>query len=211
MGKRAKDELPEGWLDKQFDFLTVKKFLYSRYDGKGKRKDFFVECLCVCGKTHPANSRMLQKGKVKSCGCSKGLILSQGRIKQTGKEGLNPLYFRRLADYKTKCKKKIKVCWELTDAEAINIFQLPCTYCGRLLRSETTIQGVDIIFPCNGIDRICPDKGYSKDNVVSACDDCNTAKTNKSLETFLDWRQSIVDNFDTIEKLIKSKLEIGEP
>ncbi len=209
MAKRAKDELPEGWLDKEFGYLTVKKFLYSRYGlvkGRQTRIDFFVECLCICGKLHPVNSRMLQKKKVKSCGCSKGLILSQSRVKETNKEGLNPLYFRKLAQYVTRCNQK-KIPWELTNAQAIDMFQLPCTYCGRQLISNTFIQGIEIIFPCNGIDRIDPTKGYTLGNVITACDDCNTAKTNIPLEDFLSWKNKFLSNYDKIRELIEDKLK----
>jgi 5-methylcytosine-specific restriction endonuclease McrA len=43
--------------------------------------------------------------------------------------------------------------------------------------------------PVNGIDRVDTHAGYVDDNVVTACAQCNRAKLDHSLESFLSWVQ----------------------
>lgn len=45
--------------------------------------------------------------------------------------------------------------------------------------------------PYSGIDRLDNSKGYSPDNCVPACQSCNFAKLDQSVEAFLEWAKRV--------------------
>ena len=64
-----------------------------------------------------------------------------------------------------------------------------CNYCGTkpILENKRKHHAVFL----NGIDRVDSKKGYIKENVVSCCSICNSAKGILSLEEFKKWIQKI--------------------
>jgi 5-methylcytosine-specific restriction endonuclease McrA len=65
--------------------------------------------------------------------------------------------------------------WELSAEMFEWLVTSDCHYCG--LKPEIM----------HGIDRINSEKGYTEDNVVTACGQCNYAKRNQPVEDFLNW------------------------
>lgn len=74
-------------------------------------------------------------------------------------------------DYKSIIKKN----FELTKDQYDTLREDECTYCGRESADGHT----------NGIDRVNNDNGYTFDNCVSCCGDCNYAKGSSTVEDFI--------------------------
>jgi len=73
---------------------------------------------------------------------------------------------RRYTELKSQAKKKDRNM-DLTFEEFSEIALMPCFYCHTVF----TTRG-------SGIDRLCSEKGYTKDNSVSCCWECNRIKGN---------------------------------
>ena len=56
---------------KKFGKLTVKKFLYFKFQNKSHGNVSIFLCDCCCGGTKKVARHLLLKGKTKSCGCIK--------------------------------------------------------------------------------------------------------------------------------------------
>src|SRR5690606_5669233 len=55
-------------IGERFHWLTVKKYVGYRLDGKGK-KIWMCECRCKCGNLTTCQHKGLLSGNTKSCGC----------------------------------------------------------------------------------------------------------------------------------------------
>ena len=78
----------------------------------------------------------------------------------------------------------------------------PCKYCGlehskeiedRLNESKKQKRLSDHILKCNGIDRVDSSKGYTKENSVTCCKHCNTAKNIMSDISFYKWIKRVYE------------------
>lgn len=85
----------------------------------------------------------------------------------------------RLRSIKSSAKTR-KIDFLLTDAEAINIMDNPCLYCGELIPV--------------GIDRVDSSVGYTKENSVACCSMCNYMKKDFSQKDFISQCIKIVSN-----------------
>jgi hypothetical protein len=97
------------------------------------------------------------------------------RYKKGGKER-NRSYSKtprsKYLRYKHSAKYTGRV-FEFTEAEFIETFwNKPCYYCGDF---------IDTV----GVDRVDSTKGYSKDNCVSCCEDCNRMKMDRPVDAWL--------------------------
>jgi hypothetical protein len=80
--------------------------------------------------------------------------------------------------------------WDLTFELFSDLITRPCWYCGAE-PSQTITKFKDQ--PHNGIDRVDNNKGYTRDNVVAACGECNKAKRHLSKERFLELARNIAE------------------
>jgi len=64
----------------------------------------------------------------------------------------------------------------LTFEDCSGLFLDDCHYCGKPSVEEVKI---------HGLDRVDNDKGYSIDNVVTCCEQCNVAKSTQTYEDFI--------------------------
>lgn len=76
-----------------------------------------------------------------------------------------------LSQIKDSAKRRNHI-WNLEDWYAYTLMTSPCYYCGSLSSKG------------NGLDRMDSNYGYTKNNVVSCCKICNTAKLDLSLVQF---------------------------
>ena len=84
----------------------------------------------------------------------------------------------------------------------ISLIFSKCNYCG-IEGSMSTYprQGEDRKWiEHNGIDRVENNKGYSKENCITACKFCNSAKNTRTRQEFLDWAKSVYTNME-LDKL----------
>jgi hypothetical protein len=93
-----------------------------------------------------------------------------------------------LKDYKRNARLR-GLAWRLTDEEACQLMQQPCHYCDALprncMRQGRWLFTEGIFF--NGIDRKDSKKGYTRDNVVPCCSDCNYMKRGLNYKRFTAW------------------------
>src|SRR5258706_4887251 len=117
-------------------------------------------CLCDCGNYIIAPLDRLMSGNTKSCGC-----FEQRRIKHSNS---------RFTTFRAGAKHR-NISMELDRDRFEELEVQPCYYCGEFDRNGRT-----------GIDRYYNDEGYTYDNSVSCCSQCNTSKLNHTAKSFID-------------------------
>lgn len=129
-------------------------------------------CQCECGKETDVAGGELRAGNSRSCGCQWGLYK---RIDSDYDADFNR-YFRNLK--RGAANREYE--FSLTREQVYPLIQQDCTYCG--------------VSPIkrNGLDRVDNEKGYTLDNIVPCCEDCNRAKLTRTAEEFLSWAERVV-------------------
>jgi hypothetical protein len=73
----------------------------------------------------------------------------------------------------------------------VTLVKSPCKYCGveysKRIEDRPKKKLSDHILTCNGIDRLDPSIGYTKDNSVACCTCCNFAKHIMTETEFYRW------------------------
>ena len=160
------------------------RLLVIAHAGKDKHGKHLWECKCDCGKTKLVNSDNLSSGKSRSCGC----LLKEFLLRRGNQFGLYE--DREVAIFKVQYnhlqRRHAKFGGEIISLEEfIEKSKQPCYYCGLPYskelhdrRNETIGGGLfsDTIVQCNGLDRIDSAIGYTVENTVPCCKNCNTAK-----------------------------------
>lgn len=103
-----------------------------------------------------------RRNRTKYYAANKDRIIEHQRLSKAHRHG----------QYKTRCRLK-SIEWALTKEQAYQLFDGVCEYCG----SDPT--------PMNGIDRVDNNRGYTTDNVVSACKKCNLMKLTMIQDIFI--------------------------
>lgn len=146
------------------------------------------ECKCTCGTITYARTRDFFKEKpVQSC-----LSCGYKRMAKTNtlpnNESLKKRIFR---NYKRGAKNR-NYEFKLLYEEFIKLIVGNCFYCGnapQVLIGELSYTKES--FKRNGIDRVDNTKGYTLDNSVSCCKQCNKAKMEMSYKEFTDFIKRI--------------------
>lgn len=168
--------------------ITGQKFgrLLAINRSQMKRGASVWKCLCECGNIAEVSISNLRNGHTKSCGCllkETSYYKGKNRALPQGIAARNSIYNQ----YRTNANKKHRE-FNLSMEEFIKLIDGNCFYCGsppNQIRSATTISTGKYIF--NGIDRIDDSKGYTIENCVSCCRDCNVSKGMKTTDEFFDW------------------------
>lgn len=134
-------------------------------------------CSCSCGKEKVIATHAIKKiGGTRSCGCLKvdrmpfGISIRNNAILAMKHNAKNRGYV-----------------WELENEEVLAIMDLPCYYCGRLGTNGRTHMRLGKTYSgYNGIDRRNNSKGYTKENSVPCCKQCNIAKGTLTLDEFIE-------------------------
>jgi len=181
-----------------FGRLTVIKFIGL----KNSHRAFQV--LCECGTVKTVTGTHMVSGATRSCGC----LHIETHSKSPGLIG----YKKFFNQYKANARNR-KVCFELTFEKFIEIIGKNCFYCnkepkkcnpylnedGSVRDNGITIIGIDRAWIYrNGIDRKDSSLGYTIENSLPCCFDCNGMKTDMSFEKFLSHVRSIVTNLEPV-------------
>lgn len=130
-------------------------------------------CLCACGKEKLVMRGHLKHGKTTSCGCV--------RVKKD--TPINSLF----SGYRRGALSR-KLPFELSREQFKELLLGVCHYCGR-----SPSQTIARKFHChqdfryNGVDRKDNTLGYTSDNSVSCCGECNARKSDTPYADFLSW------------------------
>jgi len=153
-------------------------------DRVSKQRQTVWLCKCDCGNEKVISIVQLRDGGVRSCGC-----LRHETSTETGK--MRTIGFGKAAGnsvlYGYKKSARLRgLSWELSDDEFFELVTRNCHYCGDppslVSKRSATFNGS---FIHNGIDRINNSLGYTKENCVPCCKNCNYAKRKLDYDEFL--------------------------
>lgn len=177
----------------------------SKNEIKGNKRQVRWDCICDCGNLHTVTGESLRSGKSKSCGCllkearhvknknsdreKAMLLLVYSPLKKRHRQKFNN---ENYIDFETFKKLSLSNCF-YCNSEPLNT-QYDIRYETRYGKKEKIII-TDFILKYNGIDRIDSSKGYEKDNVVSCCKNCNSAKMELSVKDFKNHIIKIYNHF----------------
>lgn len=163
-----------------FSRLTVLEFVGIN---KNKRADWL--CQCSCGNKKVLEGKLLRSKQIRSCGClwKESISLSPGQA------SLNHYYL----DYNNGAKKR-NLSFELTLQQFIEITSKNCYYCDSFPKQIGEANSQNGVYIGNGIDRVNNNLGYSLENCVPCCKNCNIAKASLSLSNFLSLIKNIYNN-----------------
>lgn len=158
---------------------------------KGRKEGWYnkrptVKLQCKCGNVFHTLLKYYLFDKTQSCGCTSRRDTNFFIRKFTKKEN------KRYSAYTIRAKNK-GIEFTINKNEFVKFLSNPCTYCGQT--AEESIYGV------NGIDRIDPTKGYSKDNCQSCCYECNIAKFTRTDKEFRKWIEKAYLNMKDLQRL----------
>lgn len=140
---------------------------------------------CDCGSSKSIKAVNVRYGKTRSCGC---LALEARQENMRYAQKLKPApkvqdipMNKWMSGYKSGAKKR-NLEFSLTKEQFVTICESNCHYCGLEPKNK------------NGIDRVDNTKGYTLENSVPCCYQCNQAKSDRSVDEFLNWAKKVYNN-----------------
>lgn len=174
------------WLGQQVGRLTVKEFIGVRPHGPSRKNRSVYRSECLCGNEYVISHSALEAGMTKSCGCLRSINkLARRTPKQ--RSGVNTVF----SSYRANARQK-NLTFDLTRDEVEGLISKPCFYCGICRSNNRQVGNSQDRVKYNGIDRVDSTKGYTLDNVVTCCRQCNYGKLRQSPEEFIDWARRVV-------------------
>lgn len=145
-----------------------------------KRKEYL--CKCDCGNFTYARSWSLKNGRHKACKC--GMKNERFQIRLPDNLALKNSLYR---NYKNRANKK-RLSFSIEFNKFCEIIQKNCFYCGvepqqKGLKREIRNRN----FKYNGLDRIDNSLGYTLENCVPCCEQCNNSKKTLQMEEWMLW------------------------
>ena len=179
------------------------RLLVIKHAGKDKRNKHLWLCKCDCGNEKVVVADNLSSGKSKSCGCLKREFFAKkgnqfGLYKDRQKAMMKVQY-----SHLKRRHSNNQMSGEIIDFETFSLLSKSrCKYCGleyskeiedRLNESKNKKRLSDEVLKINGIDRIDPSVGYTKENSVSCCKYCNFAKHTMNEDDFYKWIRRVYE------------------
>jgi hypothetical protein len=148
------------------------------------------KCQCDCGNIFYTTAQLIRRGNTRSCGCLKSDMLSL----EVGVAALHNV----IRSYKHGARER-NLEWNLNEDEVRSIVSSNCFYCDAPPSRSATIQDRPINgdFIYNGIDRVDNARGYTIDNAVPCCTQCNSAKKTLGIDEFGKWVAAAYKKFGT--------------
>ena len=183
---------------RQFDFSGSKIGNWSviSISYTNDRGATYWKCVCVCGNEKDVLCYRLFHGKTKSCGCGVSFhgnrLLKSKEITKT--ESLRRVIRRLFTAYVFGAKNRSYI-FELTEEQFKEFVLQDCYYCGRGPQRVAKLKSaIAYGIKTNGIDRKNNSAGYSIENCVSCCTDCNFLKGSLDHDSFLSMVKAICAN-----------------
>lgn len=156
---------------------------------------------CECGVIKTVAGYLLTAGKIRSCGCKKGIWISNSHTKPYDKVAPHEIF----NSYKVAARKR-GIKFSLAEDDFRSFLKKKCYYClsEPVAVKVRTLKAGRNEYLFNGIDRINNDVGYMLDNCVTCCKYCNRAKNNMTILEFVKWLDSVTANYRGIRSKILS-------
>lgn len=193
MKKELIKEIPGSILKTRSGKLTSWEYIseadYRIYSSCVRR---IIKCKCKCGAIKNVQYNNIRSGN--SICCNSGPCKT---LPTLGKGSVETSYNSLFDNYKRGAISR-GYTFSITKDYFKKLIKQNCYYCGkepqqifRILNSKTkeVRAGIPIIY--NGIDRLINELGYTVENSVPCCGECNKGKTNKSVQEFISWIQRI--------------------
>lgn len=172
----------------KFNRLTAIEVEY-RISNNGKRLKRGYKCQCDCGNTTYVDTSKLKNGLIKSCGCShKDVDYGKSNRKRWGESIEN-----KTIDMYIRQAKSRGYSFDISKEHAIFLFKQNCFYCNSSIKRCISPKAYGDYYR-NGIDRKDNTLGYTIDNCVSCCTECNQRKRAMFWKDFIKWARNITEN-----------------
>jgi len=173
---------------KKYGKLTVLARAPNPHTAHSYRGVYWL-CRCDCGRERIVAARYLQRGETLAC-C---------RFCAWNKTG-----FSVIRNQLRKGARKRHIQFSLSIEEIADLVSKPCIYCGVEPPVRVSVHYHGVTIKAHGLDRIDSSRGYTADNVVPCCTQCNVAKHTHSVQDFLDHAlQIVLHNSALYQELIK--------
>jgi hypothetical protein len=169
-------------INTKYHKLTIIDFSH-----KDKRWRSFYHTLCECGNKKTIMGSAIISGNTKSCGCL--------HRNKTDKKLPDNLGVKRqiILGYKRHAKER-NISFEMSEDDFIFLLDKPCYYCNTLPSNLKITKNCKSGFYYSGIDRMDSKLGYTKENCVSCCAQCNKSKMASDKNTFLQWIERVYNH-----------------
>ncbi|NRD78539.1 hypothetical protein HPT25_14330 [Bacillus sp. BRMEA1] len=192
---------PDEMIGKTFGWLTV--LSYERQIRPSGQSYIKLYCQCVCGTPHTADKFEVNKGNIISCGCFNSLY-----IKSKHQDRVTAIMRTLYKKVQSRSKNVLGLNNMLSFEVYCSLITQPCFYCGEphsnaakdLKDNKTGQHRTDTIVLYNGLDRKDGTYGYTEDNVLPCCRNCNLAKFEKNIDEFRQWIIQVNDYWN--EKVV---------
>lgn len=182
-------------INQKFNKLLVISYAGSRKHGNGS--SVLWNCLCDCGKKTKVTTYELTHDKIKSCGCWRSEEPRKRYTNHLKSETSKNSNARAVYNqYRTNAKNR-GILFKLSIEDAVYLYTQNCSYCDRTPQNKMKsirANPNDDCFYYNGIDRIDSNGDYTLENCVTACEQCNKAKLDYSIEEFKSWIEKAYNN-----------------
>lgn len=171
------------------------KFIYldRKSVKKNNRTSTLLYVQCECGDQKWLSYSAIMTGNTRTCGKSPCFPFEDKKSIVTSHKGLYRSYIYHA--------KERDIDFKLSLEELIDISSNNCAYCNKqpsqlyqILDAKTKKVRSGIPFYYNGIDRVNNSIGYTKENCVACCKQCNRCKGKMTLAEFKTWIKAIHDN-----------------
>jgi len=137
---------------------------------------FYAYC-CACGENYiEREAKQLSRKSTQSCGCIRFLGSSKNKA-----DVVKSLHFKKYLYH----AKNRNVVVKLKEHEFYKLFSLNCYYCNSSPKLIKSYKGGKYNIKLNGVDRLNNNFGYTTDNVVPCCTECNIMKQTLSEKAFI--------------------------
>ena len=162
--------------------IESEKIIDKKRNRINSRKRY--RCVCDCGNIVTTTGTRLRRSVTKQCASCSYKLRPQSLLHDPLKRLFNLSINNR--------SKKTNIPLSITIEEWSNINKENCFYCGALPDEKKYVSNT-LVLKANGIDRLDSSVGYSLENSVACCKDCNTMKNSMSVDNFLLHIQKIID------------------
>lgn len=167
----------------KFGKLTVIK------RSRKKTRKAFWDCLCDCGNNYSARGDKLRANLTTNCGCDSYDKTLKTKELEHGESQFNALY----SSYQCNAKQK-EIEFNINKIQFKLIVNSNCHYCGEQPHDTFKKARLRGIYIYTGIDRKNNDIGYTLENSVPCCTDCNYMKSNMPYDYFIEKIKTIYKN-----------------